>query len=275
MGGRGPLVVLAAMMMVASVLRIPPTAASFGSTTAATSSFVSGTWYTPPAVVSTATWWLDAADMSTLFTTSACTTPTTGSGNVGCWVSKVGSNRKITGTSLPTRSTIPMGANRPLRFTPTASLGGADFFGGSTSNIHIFMVSKEVVRGDNYMFSLNGLTTDTGRFTIHAPWQGTWYFDAGGYTTNRVVGPSTLLGNPQVFSGYKDSATVKSSMRLKGGTSYYSTGNTAAPTTGGLVLGAGPATATIDVAEVIVFPSRLSPADETAVEQYLMTKWAI
>lgn len=254
------------------------TNANFTDATTGAASFSAGVQW-PPAVMETASWWLDATDPSTLFADSSCATPAgvVGGAAVACWADKQVSGQAVVGSAQV--AATPVGGHSAVRFVTTSQLLGPDLFGGSLANTTVFMVSRENSPSNNFLVSLNGTDhTNASRVTINAPYNTTrlWYFDAGSCCTidrAKSVTGETAIGDVAVFVGWKDSVAGSNGLRLNGGVSHLSPGHTVATSSGGLALGDPGRVASHDIAELIVFGYRLSAADEANVEQYLLAKW--
>lgn len=266
----------AAVLCVAAVVGLPQSNAAFTKTTKNESNQFGA--LSVPSIVYDAEWWLDATAPANLYSDTGCSVPATTAGTeVKCWKNHNAPTKtlKPNGTGAgPTISASPFGGRRTVEFSGAGTIIGPDLFGGSLSDTQVFVVGRENVRAANYFFSLNGLNTaNYGRFILHFPWNnGTYYWDTGDSATDRSSSPAPALGTPVVFNGWKDSVDGRSGHRVNGGTSRYSSANNPADTSGGLALGQNGRN---DLAEVIVFGHRLTPAEEQAVENYLKEKWGI
>jgi hypothetical protein len=142
---------------------------------------------------------------------------------------------------------------------------GPNVFGSSTiTDMHIIAALRENVRSSNYFLSLNGTEESSfSRFFIHAPYtNGTWYWDPGSASIDRVFGGYFLPGPKMIFSGYKSSIN---GFRLNGQTRYLSSGSTTATVSGGLRVGTN--TTDHNLYELIIFSSKLSESVESFIEQ--------
>ncbi len=233
-------------------------------------------------VLKEADWWLDSSDSSTLYSNSACTNQasTTAGSTVRCWADRQTPGRAITTTGDgPQIASTTIGAHTPLNFGPTSALSGPDLYSGSVSDITIFLVLRENARTNNGLFSLNGATFGSGRFTIVPPWgNGNFYFDAGNVTSNRAHSSANPLsvGSTALIVAWKDSTGWTNGFRLNGGPNYSSTGFSAAQSGGGLHIGLNSySVISHDVAEVIIFGEFRTVAEMAAVESYLAAKWGV
>ena len=143
----------------------------------------------------------------------------------------------------------------------------------STNNMHMVMSSREMGRLENVLISLHGGNIDIPRFFIHAPYpDGRWYWDALNFGNNRAQSAVNVssVGQKVTFSGHKGPGT-SNGFRINGGTSYFSTANTAVPCTGGIRIN----TVAFNyfgnhyVYGVSVFNSRLSAGNETIMESLI------
>ncbi len=278
---------LLAFVAVAALPGLGRSEAAFSSLTGSEGQFAS---LGAPPIADQADWWLDAALQSTKFANVGCSTPagtTTGS-TVACWVNRNNSSQAVTSAASAQSADLApdkMGNLRPIRFDGTDRLGGPDLFGGSLSDAQIFIVVRENIRTNGMTLSLNGTNTGADRFSLSAPWSNNvWYFDAGpccASTANRVAPwvTQTFLGQTVLFNGWKDSAAGNNGFQILDKPRFYSTGHTAATTSGGLSLGLNHSVTVLpyshDVAELLVFDQHLSEADETAITTYLTIKWDI
>jgi hypothetical protein len=130
-----------------------------------------------------------------------------------------------------------------VRFQNQNMTAGNVFGVATVTNAHVMFAQRESTRSMNILLSLNGVTDDSSCFRVHSPWSdGQWYFDAGDASSsiNRSssIASATSVGKRAIFSGYKSSTEARNAFRLNGGgTLYASPQSTAAPTSGGLVVG--------------------------------------
>ncbi len=244
--------------------------ASFAKTTGTDNSF---RMRTVAEVRADATWWLDGNDLGTLYQDNACTLPVNATGQaVRCW-KDANNGRPITlvDAGVPVFSTNPIAGRRSVRFD-FGRLAGPDLFGGTITDAHVFVVTRENVREQNRTFNLNGDEIATGRFSAHAPWpDGNVYFDPGDLAYNRTVVPGPPLGTTILLNGWKDSTAAKNGLSVNGGPVFQSASFSVAPSAGGLRIGENRS----DIAEVLIFPRRLSAGEEAMVEDYLAIKWNV
>ena len=222
--------------------------------------------WTPADLSPAPEWWLDAT-----------TGVTASSGVVTTWTSRSG-NGSLTvpsGSTGPTLETNRINGLPTVRFTNDA-LAGPDLLGGTTESLTTVGILRENVASGNFFINLHGNNTGTDRLSVHGPWgpDRTWYWDAGGYGTNRasISGSSTAVGAVTVGALWKDQSLGRNGLSLNGGThTAQSTGWTSAATSGGLRIGTG--AADHDLAEYLAFDRRLSAADQARVEGYLAHRW--
>ncbi len=240
---------------------------------------------TRPALLtsSVARLWLDGADTATVFGDAPCTNPLTVTGtSVMCWRDKSPRAISVTSTTLgpPTSQTASINGLSTVRFQARNAtdplMSGPDVLGGSRTDMQFFLVRRENVPSDNVLVSFNGTPGSANRLQVNArsATSGRWTWDAGTCcTTDRSESTVVAAGAVTVFNGWKDSTAGRSGFRLNGAAAYSSPGNSTAGTAGGLLLGTS--TTDHDIAELIVFERRLTPAEERQVEEYLSLKWGV
>lgn len=248
-------------------------AATFNGSSTASAGFTANTSFG----VGTPLWHFDAAQTTTLFSDAACTVPATSGSAVKCWVDASDPTRKITNSvSTSTVNPTTINGHRPVKFISGSRLFGADRFGGSTNNMQFFVVLRENAGSNNMLISFNGTDSGAARFGLFPRWSvtNTWYWDAGGTGTNRAVGPAAYGGpTARLVTGYKDPVAAKNGLKIDASTTYLSSGNVAAVTTGGLSIGDNMAVVNHDIAELIVYNQRLSATDQATVLASLKAKW--
>lgn len=197
-------------------------------------------------------------------------------GYVAGWYDQTGRGNHLTQATVANQPLVQQsGATTFVRFdTVTATLSGPNAFPTSTvADMHMVFASRENARVGQTLVSLNGsVETVAGRFYVHAPWSdGVYYFDASNGTDNRSVSPAnaTQVGTRVTFSGYKSASERMNAFRLNGGTRYFSTTNTAATVSNGVLLNGTKYVSTSvnhDLYGLMLFSNKLSSADEATVE---------
>lgn len=268
---------VAALLAAVVAIVLPGVVDSNASLTSETGTDVAFTMTTAIPIMETAEWWLDSSFSGTVFQDEACSSPATVPGHpVRCWRNRNNPADVVTSIGTTGPAAVPstlLNGRRPINFTAPSLLQGPDLFGGSLTDMTVFIVLVANASTNNYVFNLNGLSS-TNRFSAHLPWStGATYFDSGGCCTiNRSIGSAPALGTPMMFVGWKDSAVGNSGHKINGGAEHLSPGNDPGITTGGLALGKSSAH---NIGEVIVFGRRLSPTEQAAVTDYLSRKWNV
>ena len=197
-------------------------------------------------------------------------------GYVAKWYDQTGRGNHLTQATTASQPLVVQSDSTTfVRFnSATATLSGLNAFPTSTvADMHMVFASRENARVGQTLVSLNGsVDTLTGRFYVNAPWSdGVYYFDASNGTDNRSTSPAnaTQVGTRVTFSGYKSSSEGKNAFRLNGGTRYFSTTNTAATVSNGVLLNGTQYVSTSvnhDLFGLMLFSNKLSSADEAAME---------
>jgi hypothetical protein len=224
--------------------------------------------------------WLDGNATARHYTDTTCTTPIATAGDpVRCWQDVRENGPSVTAATAnpPTNRTGGINGRTTVRLTRDNSidalLTGADLLGATAPDLQIFVVARENTRSDGPLLSLDGTSSATDRrLTLQAPGpDGQWTFDAGTATTDRATTGPTTVGTPSIVTAWKDPTTGTNGLRVNGVLTATSPGHTTAQTTGGIHLGTN--TTDHDLAELLIYDRRLTPAQEHAVEAHLAAKW--
>ena len=230
--------------------------------------------------------WLDAKNVN-----GNGTVPANGA-TITNWIDRSGIGNSVTsaGTSSVTYEATGLNGYPSIRMPNGAKLSGPNIFASATSpRTTIFLVHANVTPTLNFMFNLNGDTQGydgaAARFSLHLPWGGNYYFDAGGCCgTTRLNGPYpvafdqpilTAAGNSiDIISGF--AAGTRQFIRFNGGTAVSDGDALAPPVTGGIRLGTTSGQPFDGrFSEVLVYNRALSETEVRSVECYLASKWAI
>ena len=263
------------------------------------------TWPTLPAIPQTISGlqlWLDAADPATLFDATTGGSLVAADGGVGRWADKSGNGRhatQATSANRPARKTAVQGGRDVLRFDGSNDfLESTDFLDltagqamtiiavvkrSATNSTHAILTkyAQTNAADDNTADGWGLRLESTNRLIFFG---GT---DAGAGNTVRLADSTvdasafTVLSvkvSAGAISGatlYRNSSTIPSSATASGAETLEST---AFP----VLIGALMYTNNVpvqflngDIAEIIIYNAALSDTDRSAVESYLMSKWAI
>ena len=184
--------------------------------------------------------------------------------NIVTWYDQTGRGRHVN-VETATRPAIITGDSNAVHFTSSTTMTAANLFDTTTvTTMHMIATTREIGRVGNRLINLNGTAGDASRSTAHMPWDnGIWVWDTGDAFGNRAISPAniTTVNTKAIFSGYKGG------FRVNRGTTYTSSGNTAATVSGGLRIGVlSPESANHYIYNLVVFNNRLSTADETFLE---------
>jgi hypothetical protein len=277
---------------------IPMTPLTAGSTTyqAADFDFVSGQFFTfasvptiPGGVGGMALWLKGDAGMNC--ETDTCT--------VTQWQDQSPNGKDAAGTAgTLSRKNVGVNFNPALGFDATDAMRGTSLMGASTlSNANIYFVSKKTTIGatsDFYEFnSIN--TAGNGGLGIHVPFTNNLaIWDAGvNNANNRLTAPvgtivlgqyelksfnasttlaQTIAGARQAISKNGGVITTDTTLaNFTGGNKPYQLGGATLDTTGGAEVPDG----VEDIAEVIVFTSAITGAEQQRIHSYLALKYGI
>jgi hypothetical protein len=231
---------------------------------------------TSPVIAPDMALWLDASDASTLFQDSAGTTPAALDADpVGRWADKSGNGRHVTQTTAGARPALKLAIQNGLpviRFATDDWLQSALLGAPIAQPNYILVVTA--MRG--YVtaataFVVTGRSTG-GRHAIYRSVSDASRIYAG---TNLAVADATAMTAATVYEGRFDGA---SSQLWRDGTLKV-TGNAGTEAFGALLLGANDAgNASFlngDIMEVIVMGSMPAVGLQSAIRNYVGTKWGI
>jgi hypothetical protein len=231
---------------------------------------------TGPVIAPDMALWLDASDASTLFQDSAGTTPAALDADpVGRWADKSGNGRHVTQTTAGARPALKLAIQNGLpviRFATDDWLQSALLGAPIAQPNYILVVTA--MRG--YVtaataFVVTGRSTG-GRHAIYRSVSDASRIYAG---TNLAVADATAMTAATVYEGRFDGA---SSQLWRDGTLKV-TGNAGTEAFGALLLGANDAgNASFlngDIMEVIVMGSMPAVGLQSAIRNYVGTKWGI
>jgi hypothetical protein len=269
-----------------------------------------GTWpvVAPGNVGSGLQLWLDASDASTLYDATTGGSLVAADGGVARWEDKSGNARHMTqGTSgsRPARKTAIQGGLDVLRFdgsndfmSVASSTATFSFLHGSTAAV--FVVYKPSGSNPNALYTIidncrNGVTV-TGYTLFYddrvdVP-RNNRILSAGGTVAGNFVVVSAEDFHPantfacitNVIKGQDGTAANRSRLYKNGvvdAAVNTSSGSATGDATHDLMIGAAYTASSNanflngDICEIIIYDAALSDTDRAAVEQYLMTKWAI
>lgn len=244
-----------------------------------------------PSDISGLSLWLDAADTTTLFTDSTCTTAVSADGNaVGCWRDKKGNGAPYSFVQATTPNKPTYKANTTNGLPTVLTDGNNDALSATMSNMSLndltaFMViniNNRITRWQG-VFNCTGTGSDSNSqdgFNIE--------IDNGQIQYNRNVGtnPITLSMNAgnhydltaiQLNSG---TASLWSGGKPSSADTYTTSVVPILPTSciiGAHNSGGTPVTAYANnnYAEIIIYNNALSLDDREQVESYLSTKWGV
>lgn len=275
----GPVVGLVALVLLATLA--PETSgATFTRPTRNESAFTAASsWPVVPS--SGLVWWLDASNAGTLFSNTSCTTPAGVGVEVECWQDVRFGGSQLTASDGPVRNGTGINGLSTLQFTPNQRIFGPDLLGGSVSDLHVFAVLRENTGSSDFFISLHGTSTGAwARLSLHSPWSTTreWYWDPGNAYASRATSAAgvTSVGDVTLVTAWMDATGATNGLRLDSTLQYLSSSTSAADTTGGLSVGTQDGTHVVtdrDLAELLVYDRYLTTGEQTAVEDYLRSKW--
>jgi hypothetical protein len=270
--------------------------------------------FADPATITGLQLWLDAAAQETLFDATSGGSLVAADGAVARWEDKSGNARHATqGTSgsRPLRKTGIKNGLAVLRFDgsndsmsiPSSAATFKFLHGGSTGYSTFAVVGVRALNTRERIL-------ETGRWGSPDGDGGglgcTWGIEAsGGFRYDAAAGGTTAIANSSasgllstpnfyalsnVGNVSSGTASVRSSMRVNGGAAITNNSQTGTPSTANsrlnLTFGFGVGHngdgtieyeqyADLDFCEIIIYNAALSDTDRSAVESYLMQKWAI
>lgn len=229
--------------------------------------------------------WLDAADAATVYTDTACTTPTSGpSAKVACWKDKSdNSNHAIQATdSLKPLYTLAVQNSKPavkfdgtddlldntsyaskLSLSTTASIFAVASAGSATSN--------KIIINNDFNFYI-GVGPTTNYFNSYYGNNSAW-----GVTTDHGAAAAPNMSTTfHIITSIADGTNVSPFID---GTTLTARANTMAAFTNGYTIGARQTTNSQywdgNIAEIIIYNTALSATQREYIERYLAAKWAI
>ncbi|MEL6253576.1 MAG: FG-GAP-like repeat-containing protein [Bacteroidota bacterium] len=186
------------------------------------------------------------------------------------------------------------GSNRPvwdwtnmINYQPVVNMDGiddllyrSDIFGGSNSEINVFIVAQWDVLNDNAGLKFTTSELAVKRYLAHFPWNnGNFYWDVGAnFGSYRVFSSSIDTQGPFLVGLENSVSNGHQSIRLKGAVSKSDLdGHTV--TTDTLLIGAdyngNGDYLNASIAEIIIYDADLSTTDKEKVETYLALKYGI
>jgi hypothetical protein len=256
--------------------------------------------------------WLDAADSGSLFNATSGGSEVAADGGVARWQDKSGNARHATratiNASLPVRKASVQGGRDVLRFTESGPSSSRMQIQSSTSLFNflhngsgtVFVVSSTSVAnsdfiqvmidnsaaggGIGYILSYEDRSSSSRNDAMFGI-----SFGAGGAVVQSVVTANNVVppGSFKVITNTIDTQNASASQRVK----FHFNGqldSNVNPDTGtasnsdafqNLTIGSVSnnefAAFSGDIAEIIIYNTALSDTDRSAVESYLMSKWAI
>ena len=227
-----------------------------------------GTTFTPATPGNLIAWW-DLSDLTTLFSSNACTGATSNGGGIGCVTDKSGSGHNVTQATA---------GNRPTR-TDSAqnSKTGATFVAGSTQHLDsaAFTIAQPctvVVWFKSYSSSgyiIDGLSVNSRVMLMDSasnPAHSQMYGGTSFLLSTNTVDPATVHMIMGVFNG------ASSVMRLDGTETTGSPGT--ATETAGMTLAAAASPPSVVILEGAVYSVALSSTDRGKLQTYGQGKWA-
>jgi len=227
-----------------------------------------------PANITTALW-LDADDLSTLFTTSAGSTLTTNGQPVGRWVDKSGNNRNAITTidaDRPTFSVTGLNSKNALSFSASRLDLPTGFLNGTTA-FTLAMVLRTPLQDNKGIFGPS-TTNSTGLELINFS-SGTLAFlrinnntkvFSGLWNTNDTPSITTIVANSANTNGFVNGSSAGNA----------TAGNTALNFNGVYSVGGYDSAlgrATMHMAEFVIAASDLTTTNRQKLEGYLAHKW--
>ena len=276
-----------------------------------------GTWpsaFVNPASIAGLQLWLDAADSSTLFDATSGGSAVAADGAVARWEDKSGNARhptQATGGSRPTRKTAIRNGRDIVRFDGSndlmeiASSAAAFKFlhGGSTGYSIFAVVGVRALNTRERILETGRWGSPTGDAAgIGCSWNintdGSFRYDAASGGTNVIanasagslLSASSFYAMSNVGTVNSGTASLRSSMRVNGGSAITNNAQTGTPSTANARLnlrfgygvgynGDGSVEyeeyADIDYGEIVIYDTALSDANRAVVEAYLLSKWGI
>lgn len=224
--------------------------------------------------------WLDASDAASM--------TVNGSNRVSQWNDKSGNARHATNATSaeqPTAVDNVVNGLRVVRFASTQLLRSQQVLRDVTNSAEVFLVASASATqsGEPFVFRADSQTTQHvfERFSAHLPWfTGEVYWDfgtcctsQGGRTSVPVVPANAALPVAQWSLGTMTGGTPERHIR-RNGTELYSSFATDTLAFSDQALRIADSW-NGDIAELLIFPRTLTPAQRTAVENGLIAKWGL
>ncbi len=220
--------------------------------------------------------WLDAADYSTLFSTTDCTTTRVQiDGAVGCWKDKSGNAYNAIAGDAPTYSVNAINRRSVLAFNGTSNYLENSALALSTT-ASIFAVASPGA-GSSYKRIINneanfylGVGSTTNYFSSFYGNGSSWGTIADHGATG-IMSPGTYYILTSVNNGTNDNAYIN-------GTAMPVRANTMSAFSNGYKVGALSSTIQLwdgNIGEIIIYNTVLSSDDRKNVQLYLSQKWQI
>jgi len=246
-----------------------------------------------PSSVSGLQLWLDASDASTLYDATSGGSLVAADGAVSRWQDKSSNARHFTQSTSgnrPLRKTAQQNGLTTLLFDGSSDvLDGSDFLDLDTGALTAFVVYKRNAAGVRHEILCKTDTGGSGWILYHNSDDKIIFRSQGSASTSRstvdvVAASSYCLLSMKTSSGSISSTAMwKNSSSLTMATAQTTSGGleTPANTSGILRIGSQEYAGSFyfplsaNVAEIILYNASLSDTDRSAVESYLMSKWAI
>ncbi|MBI4944691.1 MAG: fibronectin type III domain-containing protein, partial [Actinobacteria bacterium] len=250
----------------------------------------SSTTVTPyPAGVMTAaatSLWLDGADTSTLYTSTACTgAAPSGGGAIGCWKDKSTQANHAVQTTAANQPTV---GSLNSRNAPLFD-GSNDYYpltvaklptGTTSSAVYAVAAQEDTSPGSSdfrHLIGWGANSTGQGRVLEKGSFNSKVYLETFGTWTSATVTKNWPVSTAVLTDGVITSTTVTSTMNASPNYSFAATNNTG--TSSGAAVGAtGWNTAGVwkgRIAEVVVLASNPTAAENRQVQEYLARKWGL
>lgn len=248
---------------------------------------------TAPNLINDLIYWLDGKDIN-----GNGTTPNDGD-PINTWVDKSPSGQNATSPSVAPFTTAPPVYDEDAFDIGLNQCGGAprfgngsrkalyapDVFGGTVSELTVFMVTREINRRSHTIWSINGQNMNTpsnqaiSRISMHLPWgNGRSYFDFNGCcnsNTTRVFGLTPVpIGGVSINTAYQSAINSNQSLRINGNLIDDNNVGSTGITAGGFIVGSV-RNLWFDghIAEVVMYDRALNNTEILEVEEYLTNKW--
>ena len=215
--------------------------------------------------------WLDANDISTMFTNSGCTTPVASNNEaIGCWTDKSGNSNNLTqssGGAMPHYLTNQLNSKAVVGFNGSSVFNFSTLSGFSSGNFSTFFIFKKNSTATGVLFGNSGNAADLQNYS-----DGTTHFHNGitwvSSNTGQITSYSLLevLYNGTNASFYLNGALI-SSVAISDSNNFPFNQMGYRSQTGDYLNGG--------IAEVVVYNSVLSTSDRQNVESYLNNRYHV